>query len=253
MKRLRRVTLILVIGLIAIGAATSVGVVMPRTVRIVGPDGTPVEAWAAYHYDGYRFGLVETLTYTRAGAIARPDPDGNLHLPGRIYLRLPIDGWLGHRIDLLYAPNLHAAISYPLAADPSSRSFSRSDDGGTISLADRTDDPEMWMRDFDTLFAFVRYDLLGGWQRKIAAGPQEVDHIARQVIDDYRAFLEHHAATPRATPTIGMEYLQYLPEAEREVTLARVREGLAREPLWGPHVERTWDKRIAELERKTGG
>lgn len=247
--RIRRLTAIIVLGLVAIGAIASVGVVTPRTIRIVGPDGAPVEAWAAFHYEGYRFGFVETLVYSGTGAIARTDADGNLSLPGKIYLRLPLDGWLHHRIDLLYAPALHAATVYPLAADPFPRMFDRSEDGGSIRLADWTRDPEMWMRGFDSLFSFVRYDLIGGAPRKVAARRQTADALAEQTIADYRAFLERHAATPRTVPTIGMDHLQYAPEAERDATLARIRDGLAREPLWGPYVERVWRKRIAEMER----
>jgi len=251
--RIRRFMGLILLGFVAIGIIASVGVVMPRTIRVTGPDGAPVEAWAAYHYLGYRFGLVESLSYSHAGAIARTDADGNLRLPGTIYLHLPIDGWLRHRIDLLYAPGLHAATEYPLAADPTPRNFSRSGDGGTIRLADRTDDPEMWMRGFDRLFAFVRYDLMGGMPRDVTAGLRNVDALARQVMADYRAFLERHAKTRRTVPTIGTGHLQYMPEAEREATIARIRADLAREPLWGPYVERVWSDRIAELERRIRG
>jgi len=248
-----RLTIKIVLGLVVIGAISSVGVVMPRTIHIVGTEGAPVEAWAAYHYHGYRFGLVESLSYTRTGVIVRTDSNGRLRLPGTIYLRLPIDGWLRHRIDLLYAPGLHAAVPYPLAAEPSPRTFRRSENGNTIFLDDRTGDPELWMRGFDRLFAFVRYDLIGGWQREVAASPQTVDALAGQVIADYRTFIDRHADTSRSAPTIGMAHLQYLPAAERDPILARIRNDLAREPLWGPYVERVWGKRIAELEHRVGG
>ena len=253
MKRFGPLTVKILLGLVAIVMVASVGVVMPRTVRVVGPDGAPVEAWAAYHYAGHRFNFVDSIGYSRPGAIAWTGADGNLRLSGKIYLRFPLDGWLDHRIDLLYAPALHTAIPYPLAADPVPRIFERSDDDGTLRLVDHTGDPELFERSLDRLFSLVRYDLMSGRAGKFSVTAQTTDALAKQVVGEYRAFAENHAATPRTMPTMGMEYLQYQPDAEREAVLTRLREDLAREPLWGPYMERAWGRRIAELERKIGG
>ncbi|MDH3230534.1 MAG: hypothetical protein OEN55_12145 [Alphaproteobacteria bacterium] len=253
MKRIRRLAVKILLGLAAIGVVASVGVVMPRTVRVVGPDGAPVEAWAAHYYHGYRFNFVHPIEYFRPGAIVKTDADGNFRLPARIYLRVPLDGWLGHQIDLLYAPALHSATLYPLAARPIPRIFERSGDGGTLRLVDQTGDPEIWARNLDSLYSFVRYDLMSERARKVSVTPEAVDALARQVIAEYRAFAETHAAMPRTVPTMGMDYLEYQPAAEREAILARIRDDLAREPLWGPYIERSRGRRIAELERKIGG
>ena len=253
MRRFVRIAKAILLLLAAGLLAASVGVVMPRTVRVVGPDGAPVEAWAAYHYTGYRFNFVDSIQYSRTGAIVKSDADGELRLAGKIYWRFPFDGWLGHRVDLLYAPALHSAIQYPLAADPFPRLFGRSGDGKTLFPVDQTDDPEMWGRSLDGLYSFVRYDLMSEPTRKVYVTRATVDTLARQAVADYRAFVKTHAATPRAVPTMGMDWLQYQTEAEREATLARIREDLAREPLWGPYLEQSWGKKIAELERKTGG
>ncbi len=253
MRRSVRIAKSILVLLVAGLLAASIGVVMPRTVRVVGPDGAPVEAWAAYHYSGYRFNFVDSIRYSRAGAIVRTDADGELRLAGKIYWRFPLDGWLAHRVDMLYAPALHSAIHYPLAAAPFPRLFGRSGDGKTLFPVDQTGDPEMWGRSLDGLYSFVRYDLMSEPARKVSVTRATVDTLARQVVADYRAFVKTHAATPRTAPTMGMEWLQGRTEAEREAALARIREDLAREPLWGPYIERTWGGQIADLGRQIGG
>lgn len=253
MRRILRMTAIVLTALVVICAVASVGVVSPRTVRVVGADGGPVDAWAAYYYQGNRFSFVDAVDYSLPGGIARTDTDGNLRLPSAVYLRFPLDGRLQHRIELLYAPALHATARYPLAADPLPRIFARSDDGGTVRLADQTGDPEMFERSLGSLFSLVRYDLMGGSGRKFVASAETVEALALQVVGEYRALIELHAGTPRTVPTMGMDHLRYQPDAEREAILARIHEGIAREPLWGPYVERVWGRRIADLERMIGG
>lgn len=248
----RRLTAKIVLGLMLAGTIASVGVVMPRTIRTAGPDGTPVEAWAAYHYEGNRFNFADSIAYRRPGALVKTDSDGNLHLAGTIYLHFPLDGWLSPRIDLLYAPALHGVVAFPLAAEPAVRIFERSTDGRMLRLADQTNDPELWARSLGRLIPYLRHDLMGGSPHDIAVDPRTVEILAEQAIADYRAFVERHAATPRTIPTIGVDHLKYESEAEREATLARIRAELAREPLWGPYVQRIWGQQVSDLERATG-
>lgn len=251
--RVLRLTAMGLFGLILIGAIASIGVVTPRTIRVTGPAGTPAVAWAAYHYEGNRFNFADAIAYTRTGAVIRSSADGMLRLPGKIYLRFPLDGWLQPRIDLLYVPVLHSAVSYPLKADAIPRIFDRGDNGRTLRLANLDGDPESWARSLEFLFSFVRHDLLDAGSRNVVADRQSIDSLAREIIADYRAFVARHADTPRTMPTVGMAHLQYAPAAEREATLARIREDLAREPFWGPHVERAWSDRVSKLERMIGG
>lgn len=248
----RRLTAKILLGLILAGTIASVGVVMPRTIRVVGPDETPIEAWAAYHYEGSRFNFADSIAYRRPGALVKTDGDGNLRLAGTIYLHFPLNGWLSPRIDLLYAPELHGVVAFPLAADPAVRIFERSTDGRTLRLADQTGDPELWALSLERLISFVRYDLMGRAPHDTAVDPGTVDVLANQAIADYRSFVERHAATPRTIPTIGVDHLNYASEAEREATLARIRAGLAREPFWGPYMQRIWGQRIFDLEQSLG-
>lgn len=253
MSRFRRLVLILLIGLVALGAIASAGVVMPRTVRAVGPDGAPVDVWIAYYYEGYRFNLVDTISYSRPGAIARTNADGALRLAGTFYWRFPLDGWLRHRVILLSAPTLHVSRRVQFDGAASDEVVEVVGEGTVLRLADLADRAEDRAQGLNDLYSFVRYHLMSDESRLVAAAPETVAALARQVVVEYRDLIETHAQTPRRMPTRGLSYLQYQPAAEREATLARIREDLAREPLWGPYLERIWHRRVGELELEIGG
>lgn len=252
MKRFRRLTLIFLLALAAIGLIASVGVVMPRTVRLLGPDGAPANAWIAYYYEGYRFNLVDTISYSRPGGITRTDGDGTVRLAGKLYLHVPLDGWLRHRVILLSAPDLHVSARVQFDGAGSGDAVDVLDDGALLQLADLAGRPEERAQGLNDLYAFVRYQLMTEEPRHVTATAETVAALAQQVITEYRSLIETHARTSRGMPTIGMDYLQYQPATEREAILARIREDLAREPLWGPYLERIWSRRIAELERQIG-
>ena len=61
---------------------------------------------------------------------------------------------------------------------------------------------------------------------------------------EYAAFIERYGETMRARPPAS----PYLTEEERRTWEEQIDAQLAREPRWGPFVERLWRGNLAQLE-----
>jgi hypothetical protein len=237
MKRFVRIVAVVLLLLAAGLLASSVGVVMPRSFRVVGPTGAPATAWAAYDYEGQRLNFVGSLVWDRPGGIVRADDNGAIRLPMLVYLKAPLDGWLTHRVRLIHTPALHATLHEHRPA------------GGTaLKFQDYTAAPAAWGHTFDEIYSLVAYDLMLSTHERYAVEPKTVKELARLVVDDYRALLAAHGETPRIVPEDIPGHLQFASDEDRAEWRERMRREIEREPTWGAYLERRYAKRIAELE-----
>lgn len=243
-SRLRRIALVLALLLVAAVAATTVSVVPSRTETLLDASGRPLEgAYVAYSYKGYRFNFVDTLTYHRPGAILRTGAHGEFKTPGFVHVHRPLDNALKPWIEWVYVPELHFAFG-PLAfsRDPIPGVLECDAERRVAKISDLTENPEWWSRTLDELDSLVSYALLAN--KLVPASEATRQELLGHLREEYRAFMERHAETPRELIEPG--YLRYKPEEERQKILAKIREGYEREPLWGQLMER----RFRELSER---
>jgi hypothetical protein len=241
MKRFVRILVILFLLLAAALLASSVGVVMPRSFQVVGPDGAPAGTWVAYDYRGYRLNLVHPVSWTRIGGIVRSDSHGVARLPKLVYLKVPLDGWLHHDVQTIYAPALHATLNEHLP-----------DDGAVLTIPDNTADPAAWDRALGEIHSLVAYDLVYGGHERYAVAPETVGTLARQLVDDYRALLALHGDRQRELPKEMPPNLQYVSDHDRTEWWEHMRHDIERYPTWGAYLEHRYARTIAKLEEMFG-
>lgn len=252
----RAVVSVLLILVLALLAAASVSWSPAATLHITDAAGAPVAgAYVRYHYDTSILNLVDSLDrVARGSTIVRADADGTATIGGRLHLRAPWPITTPPRVfvDHVYASRLHNASGpIPLRYGAHQAPLFRLEDGGRLRLVDASLDPALWERSLHELHACIRETVDG---REKMADPDDAGTVrhARELIAhlraEYAAFLDRHGETPRSRPAPPA----WASAEERAVWSTRVDENLAREPRWGPFVERTWERRVKELDRFEG-
>ena len=249
-------TLALVGGALGILLAiASVSWTPARTLRLTDESGAPASgAYARYHYSGFILNPVDSLTYVSGGSrIVRADAEGRVRIPGRIHVRAPLPPSTPPAvfIDHLYVPRLHNAFG-PLADGTSSQPgvFLVDPRRERVSIVDVSGRPERWERSMRTLFDCINRTLSPvGSIAPAAPGDVQTRAYARELIghlrEEYAAFLARHGGTPRTRPPAP----QWSTEEERRRWEELADAHIAREPLWGPYVERIWRSNLQALVR----
>jgi hypothetical protein len=253
-------TLALVGGTLGILLAmASVSWTPATALQLTDESGAPASgAYARYHYTGSLLNPVDSLTYVSGGSvIVRADAEGRVRIPGRVHLRrpLPLSTPPALFVDHLYVPRLHNAFG-PLGDDTISHPGVFLVDSGRkrVAVLDVSGHPEHWERSLRTLFDCIRETLsVVGSSAPAAPGDAQTAAYARELIahlrEEYASFLTRHGATPRTRPPAP----QAATEEERRRWAEQADAHIAREPLWGPYVERMWRgdlQALARLERE---
>ena len=250
MKRLR----LLVAGLIVAAiAATSVSWTLPTTVRLTDERGKPAAgAYVRFHYYGHLINLVHPVTYiARASAIIKADTDGRVRIPASLHFRrpLPLSTPPSLFVDHVYVPRLHNAFG-PIAERTMSRPqvFTIADNHRNVSIADVSGTPELWELSLRNLFDCIRGTLIrSGSARLSPPGDQQTAAYVRELIDhlrrEYAAFQTRYGQVARTRPPEP----PWGSEGDRQRWREQVDAQLAREPIWGPFMERMWKYNLREL------
>jgi hypothetical protein len=216
--------------------------------------GEPLQgAFVAYYWKGYRFNLVDSITYQRPGTILRTDSEGRFRIRGFVHLHRPLDSRLSPWITLVYVPRLHHAFGPLASATESIPGRVEIDREGTLvraALADLSEDPDRWSRSMELLYSLIAYDLdpdPGDYKASASVRRELAGHL----VLDYAAFVQRHASTPRSIDPDSAAYLDTLSPEEREERLTARRVQLEREPLWGQWMERLWDDKLQQLGELT--
>ena len=236
----------------ALLALATISWTLPATLTLTDEHGAPASgAYVRYHYKGYLLNFVHPVSYVaRGSAIVRTDADGRVRIPFRVHVRapLPLSAPPAHFIDDVYVPRLHNAFGpvTPLTTEHPGV-FLIDQDAGRVTVLDVSGDPERWDQSLRNLYGCIRGTLdgpiaTGAEQESTAARARElIAHLRRE----YRALLDAHSQRPRTRPPepIGQS------AAERQAWLDQVDARLAREPLWGPYLERMWQDELKALTR----
>lgn len=221
--------------------ASSVGVVMPRSFRVVGPHGMPAAAWVAFVHEGNHIHYAASLAWRQPGGLLKSDSSGVVELPMVIYLKPPLEVWVRHKVQTIFVPALHATIHGHSPAE-----------GETIRVPDHTGDPVAWDHAFGELYALVAHGLAPGGHRLYAVGPDMARALARVVVEDYHALLATHGERRREIPGEIPGHLQFASEEDQVEWRERMRREIELEPTWGIYLERRYASRIAELQDRFG-
>src|SRR5438093_2130120 len=101
--------------IVAILAVASVSIDCGRTFAMTDMRGAPVRgAYAAYHYEGTTFALVESVSYQASPlAVVQSDSTGQMVIPGAIHVHWPlVQTHPAVNVDLIYAPPLHNGLAW---------------------------------------------------------------------------------------------------------------------------------------------
>lgn len=249
-SRIRRVLLVLLALVLVVAVASTVSVAPGLEGKLVDVRGEPLAgAYVAYYWKGYRFNFVDSITYERPGTILRTDAKGRYRIRGFVHLHRPLDSRLSTFIALVYVPELHHAFG-PLARQtesiPGRVEIDR--DVAATTLAELTDDPAHWSRSMSSLYSLIACEL--GPEKTRYRVPASVRReLAIHLLQDYAAFMERHASTPREIDPDSAASLAYLSPAEREERLETWRARIEREPFWGQWMARMWDDNVRFLRR----
>jgi hypothetical protein len=225
------------------------------TLLLVDERGTPAaDAYVRYYYAGHLINLVHPVSYVARGSvITRADDGGRVTIPFRLQFRspLPLSAPPSVFIADVFVPRLHNAFG-PIAPQTMSRPgvFMVDERREHVTIFDVSQDPERWERSLWSLFDCIRSTVSGTGSRAPAAPDDaRTAAYARELIGhlrrDYASFVDTYGRSVRARPLAP----EWQSERERQLWRERIDVQLAREPLWGPYVERMWRQNLKELDR----
>ena len=250
---MKRARVWIAVVLLAVVAMATVSWTSAATLRFTDEAGRPVPvAYVRYHYYGHRINPVHPVTYVaRGSAIVRADADGRVTIPGRIHLRSLLQLSMPPRlfIDHVYLPPFHTAFG-PIAEGTRSWPgvFIIDDGRQRVTVFDVSQDPDRWATSLSYLYDCIRETLSrDGSMAPAAAGDAQTAAHARELIGhlriEYAAFLHRYGPMARRRPPEPQRGSQRDLELWREQTDAQ----LAREPLWGPYLQRMWRNNLVSL------
>ncbi len=240
-------------------AAASVSLDAGRTWLVLDATDRPLQGvYVAYHYEGPEFHVVESGTYERRGVLLRSGPGGSVRFPPRLQVHwpFPLQGVPQLRLDLVYAPQLHAAVAPALAPDLVRPGVSHvvNRAARTIRLVDCTTSPEQWSQTLEALRLFLLTPLFG------REGDQTVviDAAAkRQLVGAFRAelsaFLERYSKAERdiPSPTAAREW-PFLSAGEQASRIAQSEAERQVRRTWGEHAAFWFGPALASYEQQLG-
>ena len=253
MTRLRRI-LIVVAALIVIA---SVSFTTPRSLLILDDAERPVEGgYIAYHHEGERLNPVHPVTYQASRhTVLRSDSAGRVRIPAALHVHLPFPLQTHPHvvIDLVYSPRLHNASASVRSGSPSVQGVFVIDwTKGRFTMTDLASRPERWEATLSNLTWVIHYfykgrDGEGPELRRL--DPTTAARVAELIADfrrEYADFLNRYRDVDRPKPELPL-FLTYGPEEERQRWRKMTDEQLAKEPTWGPLVQRMYGRELQAL------
>jgi len=256
--------LVLLSLLVILLAIVSISINPSTTWQLVDPQGHPVEgAYIAYHYIGDTFKIIESGSYFRSGSVVRTDSTGKFYIPWAFHLHLPFpfQGNLSTYFGLVYAPPLHNTFSSlggayeenmpRMAAVPGYFEMNR--ETRIVKLFDMRENPSGWAQTIESLYHFIRFDLVGKkplaeYRASTALKREFIQHVRRE----YDLFMVRYSNVNRDASASHLG-LQYEREAVRFRWFGGQKDQIIQEALWGPFMERIWEKSLFELEEIAKG
>jgi hypothetical protein len=251
---MRRLLVRLVVVLLVVVVPASVSWTSGITWHVREAGGAPAAgAFVRYHYQGHLLNPVHSVSYDSGpSVIVRADPAGRVIIPWQLHVRRPLPVSLPPRlmVDDVYVPRLRNAFG-PVAESTSSRPgvFLVDHAAATITVFDVSQDPARWEVSLRSLYQCIRETIEPTRSRGRSESDATTLAQARALIahfrTDFAAFLGRYADHPRQRPAPPA----WATEDERRQWESNADAHLAREPTWGPYVERTFRGRLLVLDR----
>ncbi len=201
-------------------AIVSISINPSTTWQLVDPQGHPVEgAYIAYHYIGDTFKIIKSGSYFRSGSVVRTDSTGKFYIPWAFHLHLPfsLQGNLSTYFGLVYAPPLHNTFSSlggayeenmpRMAAVPGYFEMNR--ETRIVKLFDMRENPSGWAQTIESLYHFIRFDLVGKkplaeYRASSALKREFIQHVRRE----YDLFMVRYSNVNRdaSASHLGLQY-----------------------------------------------
>jgi hypothetical protein len=251
---MRRLAVRLVVALLVVVLPASVSWTSGVIWHVRAADGAPAAgAFVRYHYAGHLLNPVHSVSYDSGpSVILRTDGAGQVTIPWRLHVRRPLPLSLPPRLmmDDVYVPRLRNAFGPIAGSTPSRPGVVLVDHAaGTLTVADVSDDPARWEASLRSLHECIRETIeptrSRGRSQSDAATLAQARALIAHFRADFDAFIGRYADTARARPAPPT----WASAAERRQWESNVDAQLAREPTWGPYVERTFRGRQLVLDR----
>lgn len=252
MRGWRSRALILIIAALVMA---SVSISCGRTFVIRDPMGAPVSgAYVAYHREGSRFAIAESVTYQASRlALLKSDGAGRIVIPWAVHARWPIlDTPPKVNVDLIYAPTLHNGLAWITrgVAISRPREFEVAPDVTSVRLENVADDPVLYQGTLENLSS-----LLGRLTSQPTSGdatPGLTGELIAHFKSEYAAMLDRYGETPRIQPSMPSAVTSST-DQEKRAWQAMVEKDLAERPRWGDELRRRFATEISVYSRRPPG
>ena len=252
MRRWRSRALLLIVVALALA---SFSISCGRTFVIRDASGAPVPgAYVAYHHEGSRFAIAESVTYEASRlALLKSDSAGRVVIPTTIHAHWPlVDTPPKVTVDLIYAPTLHNGLAWISrgVAISRPREFEVARDLTSVRLEDVAGDPALYQGTLENLSS-----LLGRLTSQPTSGeatPELTGELIAHFKSEYAAMLDRYGETPRTRPSMPAAVVNGT-DQELRAWQAMVDKDLAERPLWGDELRRRFATEISLYSRPPRG
>ena len=249
MRRWRSRALILIVAALAIA---SLSISCGGNFVIRDTTGAPVPAaYVAYHHEGSRFAIAESVTYQASRlALLESDGAGRVVIPRRLHARWPVvDLPPQVSVDLIYAPTLHNALAWISRGVAVSRpgEFAVAADLTSVRLDDVAGDPVLWQGTLENLSS-----LLGRLTSQPTSGeatPELTGELIGHFKSEYAAMLDRYGETPRTRAGMPAAVASST-DQEKRAWQAMVDKDLKERPRWGDELRRRFASEINLYSRE---
>jgi hypothetical protein len=243
MRRWRSRALILIVAALAIA---SFSISCGRTFVIRDAFGAPVsDAYVAYHHEGSRFAIAESVTYQASRlALLKSDSAGRIVIPSAFHARWPIvESPPTVTVDLIYAPTLHNGLAWISRGVALSRpgEFEVAPDLTSVRLENVAGDPVLYQGTLENLSSLL--SRLTSQPTSGEATPGLTGELIAHFKSEYAAMLDRYGATPRSRPTMPAAVASGL-DQEKAAWEAMVEKDLKERPHWGDELRRRFATEI---------
>jgi hypothetical protein len=198
------------------------------------------------------FNFVDSLGRYEPGRLLRSDALGRVRLPARLALKSPLRSQPKMGVHFVYAPRQHNALRGGFEGATRPGVFEIDAERDALRLHDLGADPARWEESLGVLHSWVRFE---AWPTRdqdadykvprVRVSQAELSPLVAELLGEYRQLIERHANTARSLPDDAE--LATWPAPGQEERLARLREDLLEEPLWGPPLQRRWQRRLQQV------
>jgi hypothetical protein len=254
---LRRARFWILAAFLALVAMATTSYTPAMTLHLVDQQGVPAaDAYLDYSYYGHLINLVHPVTYVARGSVVtRADAEGRVTVGGRVHFRrpFPLSTPPALFIHHAYVPRLHNAFG-PITAQTVARAgvFRIERQPDRVIVFDVSQDPVLWEQSLRHLFDLIRGSFTepGSWGSALSGHVETKAHTRELIVHlrrEYAALLARYADALRRRPEVSPS--AFGSEEEKRAWLEQADASLAREPRWGPYLERTWRSSLKELDQ----